>query len=355
MDPVLSSKRRRLLVVGAVVVAVVVATIVAYAVWPRGSELERAAARLPDGTARFAWTDWSGVRDELDAGDLSDPGAAEEFLLAAGDADLSTASATAGDAVVLAEQLGFAPHTSEWELLGQSAEGMVLVIDVGEDVDLGEVADRFEGFGYLRPDDAALEGGLWEGGADVLTNIPGLGNPALANVAFFEDERLLVASDNAAYLEDALPSVADEDGLDLGGLAADVDEPLSAVGLLGDTACDELSMESADPAAQAQAEAAIEDVGGVSRLDGYLVALEDGDELAIVLGFEDEDQAGRNEEPRRLLAALDDPGQMVSYPELFSVDDSRVEDNRVILDLAPVAGSFPLSNLTSGPVLLASC
>lgn len=341
--------------VGAVVVALVVAAIVAYVVWPRGSELERAAARLPDGTVRLAWTDWGAVRDELDAGDLSDPAAAEEFLLAAGDADLSAASATAGDGLVMAEELGFAPQTSTWELLGQSPEGMVLVFDVGEDVDLGEVAERFAGFGYPRPDSDELDGGVWEGGPDVLTNIPGLGNPALANVAFLEEEHLLVASDNAAYLEAALPSIEDGDGLDLEDLAADVDEPLSAVGLLGDTACDALSMEDADPAAQALADAAIEDAGGVSRLSGYLVAQEDEDEMVVVLGFEDEDQAERNEEPRRVLATSEDPGQMVAYPELFSVEDSRVEGDRVVLDLATVPGSFPLSNLTSGPVLLASC
>ena len=47
----------------------------------------------------------------------------------------------------------------------------------------------------------------------------------------------------------------------------------------------------ADEAAQAQAKAVVEDVGGVSRLSGYLVALEDGGAMSVVLGFEDEEQA----------------------------------------------------------------
>ncbi len=352
----MSGRRPRLPIVAAVVVALAVAAVVAYVVWPRGSELEKASTLLPEQTVRIAWTDWAGVRAELDAGDLDDPAVAEEFLLAAGDADLSSASATAGDGVALAENLGFSPQTSEWELLGQSPEGMVLIIDVGDDTDLGDVADDFEEFGWPRPDGDDLDGEVWRGGADVLTNVPGMNNPVFANVAFLEDDHLIVASDSFDYLEDAVPvAKGDKDGLELEKLAADVDEPLAAVGLLDDYACEDLSMSQADEAAQAQAKAAIDDVGGISRLSGYLVALEDAGAMTVVLGFEDEDQAERNLDARATLATLEDPGQLVAYPDVFAVDDSRVEDNRVVLDLDTVDESFPLSNLTQGPVLLASC
>lgn len=348
---------RRLSVAAAVVVILLAAAaVVAYVVWPRGSELERAAGRLPEQTLRVAWTDWAGIRAELDAGDLDDPAVADEFLLEAGDADLSSTSAIAGDGTVLAEQLGFSPQTSDWELLGQSREGMVLMLDVGDETDLGDVADKLESFGYQRPSDDAMDGAVWQGGPDVVTNVPGFGNPVLQHVAFFEDDDLLVASDNLSYLESAVPVArGDEDGLDLEGLAADVDDPLSSIGFIDDYACEALSMSAADEEAQAEADAALEDVGGVAPLSGYLVALGPGGELTVVLGFADEAQAERNEDPRTALAQLEDPGQMVSYPDVFEVEDSRVEDNRVVIDAHAVEDAFPLSNLTQGPVLLASC
>lgn len=348
---------RRLSVVIALVVALLAAAaVVAYVVWPDDSDLERAAGRLPGETVRVAWTDWAGIRAELDPGDLDDPEVAEEFLLAAGDRDLSATSAIAGDGTTLAGQLGFSPQTSDWELLGQSREGMVLVLDVGDDTDLGEVADKFESFGFQRPSDDAMDGGVWQGGPDVLTNVPGLGNPVLQHVAFLEDDQLLVGSDNQSYLESAVPVVrGDEDGLDLDDLAAELDDPLSSIAFVDDYVCEALSMSTADEAAQAEAAAAIEDVGGVAPLSGYLVALGPGGRLTVVLGFEDEAQAERNEDARAALAVGEDPGQMVPYADLFELDDSRVEGDTVVLDADAVEDGYPLSNLTQGPVLLAAC
>ena len=95
----MSARRSRLrttLLVALTLAVVTVAAVVAFVVWPRGSELERAAALLPQETIRVAWTDWAGVRAELDAEDVDDTGAeAEEFLAEASDRDLASASPTA--------------------------------------------------------------------------------------------------------------------------------------------------------------------------------------------------------------------------------------------------------------------
>ena len=70
----MSMSRRRVIALG-VVLLLVVAGVVAWVVTTGDDDddagrLERAVAMAPEGTARFGWTDWSGVRKKLDA-DLS--------------------------------------------------------------------------------------------------------------------------------------------------------------------------------------------------------------------------------------------------------------------------------------------
>lgn len=350
---------RRRLVISLVALAVIAAlvAVMAYVVWPRGSELEEAASRLPDSTLRVTWTDWAGVRAELDAGDVPATGAeTEEFLGEAADRDLSSASPTASYAVSLYETFGFTPVTSEWELLGQGPEGMVLVLRLGADADLGDIADRFRAAGYTAPGDDRLDGGVWQGGPDVLTRT-GLDEPVLQHVAFFEDEHLLATSDGAGYLEEAVPVVGgDEDGLDLSALTGPVDDPLASIAFAEDLACQELTMGLADEGAQAQADLLVEDAGGIAPLTGYLVALQPGRRMTVVYDFEDEDRAEANVGPRRTLAGAEDPAQLVVYPELFTVDEAEQDGTRVVLRLEEVAeDGYPLTNTTQGAVLLAAC
>ena len=95
-----------------------------------GSELERAAALAPADAERLSWTDWSGVRRELDA-DLSDSSSAAElagFLDRGFDADLTSTSALLASAPVLQSRFGFSPATVEWELFSQSSEGAVVIL-----------------------------------------------------------------------------------------------------------------------------------------------------------------------------------------------------------------------------------
>jgi hypothetical protein len=352
------SRPGTLLVLVVTLAVVAVAAIVAYVVWPRGSEFERAAALLPEDTVRVAWTDWAGVREELDATDVRATGAsAEEFLGEAGDLDLSSASPTAGTSLLIADAFGFSPLTSEWEVLGQGRDGMVLILKLDEDADLGEIADAFEEVGFSRPDKDELSGEVWTGGPDVITNVPGLGDPVLQHVAFLEDENLLVASDAADYLADAMPVVkGDKDGLDLGELVDPIEDPLAAVAFASDFVCEDLSMGEADEGAQALAEELVEDAGGVSPLTGYVAALQPDHRMSLVFDFETDKQAEKNAGSRRELAGMDDPGQLVSYPDVFRVDESEADGHRVVLRLKDVVpDAFALTNTTQGPVLLATC
>jgi hypothetical protein len=346
--------RRVALLTALAVLVVAVAAVVGYVGWPRGSEFQRAAALLPDKTLRVSWTDWTGLREETDVADPSGAGA-EDFLADVSDRDLAVSS-LASAAPALDETLGFTPVTAEWEILGQSRSGMVAILKLGEDADFDDIADRYAAAGFSRPDDDALSGGVWRGGPDVVAGLEGLESPELQNVAFLEDERLLLVSDNAGYLGDAVPfAQGDEDGLDLSDLAGPVGDPLAAVALAEDLACEELSMNAADPDAQAVADGLVEDAGGVSPLTGYLVAMGEGRSLEVVFDFESDDQAEDDARSREALAGAEDPGQLLAYTELFDLDDVEVDGHTVVLSATANPDNAPLSNLTSGPVLLASC
>ena len=57
-----------------------------------------------------------------------------------------------------------------------------------------------------------------------------------------------------------------------------------------------------------------------------------------------------------MLAAGQAPGQGGAFADRFSVDVRATADGDVVtLDLAPTEGSYVLSDLSTGPVLFATC
>ena len=154
------------------------------------TELERAVGLAPSGAERLSWTDWQGIRSELDA-DLSAESSTEEltgFLDDGFDADLTSGSALLESATTLHERFGFSPPTSEWELLSQSEEGAAVTVRLPDSADFDELADGLEELGYTRPDD---EDGVWRGGSDLLPEIGSDLTPELQYVALDADERLV--------------------------------------------------------------------------------------------------------------------------------------------------------------------
>jgi len=111
------------LLVGAVIVLVLVVAgglLVGVRLWRdrHDSALEDALAYAPKDGQRYSWTDWAGVRRELDASVDADSSAAEvtDFLDRAEDADLTTSSALASSADAL-QEVGIPIATLDWELL----------------------------------------------------------------------------------------------------------------------------------------------------------------------------------------------------------------------------------------------
>jgi hypothetical protein len=351
------------LVAGIVVVLALVAagSVAGLRWWERShrTDLERALAYAPSGTARFSWTDWAGVRRELDA-DLDGRSSADEldaFLSDGFDADLTSGSAMGESATVLQQAFGFSPATVDWELLAQGDEGSVLLAGLPDDLDLDDLADDLEALGYERPDD---EDGLWNGGEELVARIS-LANgsslsPQFQYLALDGDRHLLLASDSGPYLRDAVAGIDDElDEQGLRDVASAVSEPLSAAVYTGDFACRSLAMAQADADDQSTADQLVAQAGRVDPMTGFAMGIEPDRTVTVAMAFENDDQARRNADSRATLASGPAPGQGGDFPERFTLGPVTADGSVVRMQLDPVDDSPVLSDLSTGPVLFATC
>ncbi|GIM64060.1 hypothetical protein Pve01_82140 [Planomonospora venezuelensis] len=335
-----------------VVLALAAAGFVAWRALTPATPMARAMELAPDDATRFSWTDWEGVRRELgadvDAG--SSAGEVDAFLSDAFAADLSSMSALGTSAGVMQDQLGFSPATVSWELFAQSGSGAVEVLGVDDGVDLDAVADRLADLGWTEPEEAD---GVWVGGPDVLAGTGAMLTPELQHVALLADEGLVLTSDQAPYLESVLEG--DEGPEDLAELAGSLEEPLTAAVYDGAYACEHLAMSQADDDAQAEADQLVEAAGEVHPLTGFAMGVLPGGAVRAVMQVEDADDAPGDAEARARLAAGPAPGQGGEFADRFSVERAGSEGREVVLDLRPSPGTYVLSDLTSGPVLFATC
>jgi hypothetical protein len=312
-----------------------------------------AVALAPAGTARVTWTDWSGIREALhaDVGSRSSQARVRAFLDRGYDRDLTSTSALESSVGWL-RQVGVSPATLDWELLAQSDQGAALLLHVPDSLDLGALADRLSSAGFRRPADAD---GVWRGGGDVATAL-GL-TPELQDWVLLPDQRLVVTSDTAEYA--ALAAAAVTGGGDrvtgLEDVASAVGQPLSAVVFTGAYVCEKLAMASADAGARDEADRLVAAAGGVSPLDAYAMAAEPGGSVRVAFGFDSEERAAADLRPRARLAAGPAPGQGGDFGDRFVVRRARADGRVVTLDLRPREGAAVLSDLSSGPVLFASC
>ncbi len=347
---------RRLVVVLLVGLALVAGGFVAWRVAQPETPLAEALSMTPAGADRVSWTDWDAVRRELDARLDADSSAEDvrSFLDDAFTADLSSMSALVSSAPVLQQEFGFSPATLEWELFAQSAAGAVELMRVSDDVSLAGVADRLEALGFTAPEE---DDGVWVGGSDVLSGVDASLTPELQYVALLDDEQLVMTSDQAPALERAV-AVAQGDGAaadDLAELSEDLGEATAAAIYDGAHACEKLAMSQADDDAQEEAEQLVTAAGGVHPLTGFAMARLVGGDIRVVMQVEDEDDAAGDADARAALAAGPAPGQGGSFTDRFTVDRASSQGRTIILDLHPGESGYALSDLTSGPVLFATC
>lgn len=351
---------RRVRTVAAVAIAVILVggAAVSGARWWRERDrttFERATAYAPADAARLSWTDWAAVREQSRSGVDADSSAAEveAFLDGAFDDDLTSASALVQSAPVLQARFGFSPASVEWELFSQSSQGAVVIVRLPDDAGVTRVADRLQEIGFQAP---SSDGGIWAGGPALL---PGVGadlTPELQYVALNADERLVLTSDRAAYLEQVLDGLGDgELSAPLREVVAASGDPLTAAAYDGDQACRALAMGQADARDQATADRLLAEAGDVDPMTAFAMSVQTGGAVRVVMGFADHDRARANADSRARLAAGPAPGQGGDFADRFSVRSTTAEGDLVTLDLVPRDGSYVFSDLSHGPVLFATC
>lgn len=345
-------------------VAVVIAGVIGVRVWQRATrtDLQLAMAMAPSGAERFSFTDWADVRREVGADlDATSPyDDVADFLDDGFSADLTSASAMVSSAQVLQERFGFSPASVDWELFAQGQIGAAVMLQLPAGGALfDDLGDTLESLGYQRP---AQPTGVWRGGPDVVARIgDGLSvSPEFQYVVLDADRHLVVTSDTADYA-DVSARAARGDGEVAGDLdelddvVAAAGEALSAAVYTGDNACRELAMSQADDSDRAEADALIARAGEIDPLTGFAMAARAGGEVVVALGFASDDQARTNALTRARLAAGPAIGQGGDFADRFTLRRTTTEGRVVVLDLDPLPSTFVLSDLSTGPVLYATC
>jgi hypothetical protein len=320
------------------------------------TEFTRAVATAPAGAERLSWTDWAAVRRELGVSlsASSSPAELTDFLDRGYDADLISTSALVESAPVLQERFGFSPASAEWELFSQSVDGAVITLRLPDDTDFDDLGDRLEALGYRRPSEPA---GVWAAGPDGLSAISSELTPELGYVALDADDHLVLASDQRGYLETAVRATsADGDRVEgLSEVAEATGEPLSAAVYTGDYACGALAMAQADAGDQAEAAQLVATAGTVDPYSAFAMSAQPDGHVRVVLAFTDDDQARTNADSRSVLATGPAVGQGGDFADRFSLASAEADGALVTLDLQPVEGQYVLSDLSTGPVLFATC
>lgn len=319
--------------------------------WTRlhGGPSSRLAAALelaPTTAVRFSWTDWAGVRHELGA-DASDPVA--QLLTKAYDDDLSSTSALVDSAPILARSFDLSPANLDWELYAQGTDGAVLLMGLPDDVSADDLGSTLARLGYQRPKDAD---GVW-----THPNLPAIGNitPELTNLTIDASDGVLAASDSSAFLaawrgdrrgarDDAVEQVVDAIGA-----------ARSAAVYAGDYACQTLAMSQADSADQAEGANLVKGAGKLNPLDAFAMARRPGRDVRVAMAFEDDAQARTNADTRSRLAVGPAPGQGGTFGDRFALRRTASSGNVVTMDLHPRPDTYVLSDLSTGPLLFASC
>lgn len=354
----MTTARLRTLGVLAVALALVAGLAVAGLRWWEDrdrTDLARAMALAPGDGQRFSWTDWAGVRAELghDLDADSPSGELTAFLDDAYGADLSSSSALTESAELLHVQFGFSPASVDWELFSQSEEGAAVLLHLPEATDWDRIRSRLGGMGFVEPDEPD---GTWVGGDDVLARV-GSVTPAVSHVVVDEEDGLVVTSDTESYLAQAYADAVG-DGTAVDGLDEVVDasgDALTAAIYTGEHACGALAMGQADADDQDYGEQLVRDAGGIDPYTGFAMSVQPGGDLRLALSFETDEQARANADSRATLASGPAPGQGGDFAQRFAL--GRVEADGPVLTMAlrPVEGSYVLSDLSTGPVLFATC
>lgn len=344
-------------------VVVAVAGVVGWRVIAGTSTYQDALDTLPPSTLRTTYTDWQAVREQAGGTSLG-AGSSDRkvagFLSRAYDRDLTSGSGVAESTAVLGDLFGFSPLDAQWEALGQSRQGQVDVLRLDDDTDMPGIERALRRLGYTAPRGGSGTGGTWVGGADLVARLSADLTPIQQNVVVLPDDKLVLMSDSAGYLTAAArvargeaDSLTSEAGVT--ALAGAADDPVSAVQWTSTFACEDLTMGSADDADQQVGDRLIAKAGKVSPLEGLVMAQQPDRRLLVGMHFETSQQATANLQTRVDLASGPAPGQGGSFADRFAVTAGEADGQDVRLELTPRSSRAVLSDISTGPVLFATC
>lgn len=312
------------------------------------TDLQRAMALAPKDAQRYSWTDWARVRAAL--GTSSD----EKLLDTGYDADLTPASSLTTSVDLMKSAFGFTPATMSWELLTQSTSGAALLMKVSDSVSFDSIRSHLKSAGFTAPKDA---GGVWDG-----STVDGVGGvPILSFVSLDEDRHLVVTSDTDSFAAQVVDHLGDGSvPQPIARVVSAVQEPLAAEVYGGDYTCSKLAMGEADPTDEAQGQQLITEAGKVNPVLAFAMAREIGPggkagDVRVALAFENHDQAVTNATTRAKLASGEAPGQGGSFTDRFALGKVAADGAVVTMALRPKDGSPVLSDLSTGPLLFATC
>ena len=196
---------------------------------------------------------------------------------------------------------------------------------------------------------------MWVGGRDLLPQIGTL-TPELQFLALDEERRLVVGSDTQGYAEVAIgAATGEEEGFDgLDDVVEAAGSPLAAAIYGSDVVCGSLAMGNAGSVDQDEARDLLAAAGEVNPLTGFAMSRSGGG-VRVAMSFEDEEQARTNADSRARLATGPAPGQGGDFSDRFDLGRVSAEGEVLTMELDPVEGSYVLSDLSSGPVLFATC
>lgn len=313
------------------------------------TDLQRALAFAPKDAERYSWTDWAGVRRAL--GTSSDSALLDKGY----DADLTSSSSITTSADLLRTGFGFGPGTMSWELLSQSTSGATLLMKVPDSVSFDAIRSHLKAAGFTAPSSGG--DGVWDG-----TAVDGTGEvPILSFVSLDPDDHLVVTSDADGFLSQVMDHLGDGSVPDpIAQVAGSVGDPLAAEVYDSDYTCNKLAMAQADDTDAAQGQQLISEAGEVNPVLGFAMARQarsDGKagDVRVALAFADHDQAVVNATTRAKLASGDAPGQGGSFTDRFKLGQVAARGPVVTMDLAPKDDSPVLSDLSTGPLLFATC
>ena len=322
------------------------------------TDFAEAMALSPGDAARYTWTDWSAVRRQVGAHVDADstPAQVAAFLTKGYDEDLTPMSSLTDSAGLLQKSYGWSPATLDWEMFSESTTGAVMIGRLPDSADVDDLEDHLTTLGFTPP---GKDGDVWDGGDVTLPSAGGsddLSTPVITHVAFVPDRHLVLTSDSQAYLQDVVDHL-DDDKLPAGVQRAvdAVGDPLAAAVYTGDYTCSALAMTQADQDDQATAAQLVAKAGKVNPVDGFAMAREPGGDVRVAMAFENHEQAVTNADSRAALAAGPAPGQYGTFADRFRLGKVAADGDVVTMALHPVTGASVLSDLSTGPVLFATC